>query len=100
VNRGYELSRCGGEQCKCFIGQNDEPAWQHDRGYEIYLPRRTGRLANRCYIRQVCKIKDMRYVCLTEPGDWQTYVISGKMCKKKDMLYPASVQNEKEILNN
>jgi hypothetical protein len=20
----------------------------------------------------------MRYVCLTEPGDWQTYVISGK----------------------
>jgi hypothetical protein len=29
------------------------------------------------------KIKDMRYVCLTESGDWQTYVISGKLCKMK-----------------
>jgi MFS transporter, UMF1 family len=25
----------------------------------------------------------MRYVCLTESGDWQTYVIFGKLCKMK-----------------
>jgi hypothetical protein len=29
------------------------------------------------------KSKDMRYVCLTEPGDWQTYVISGKCAGRK-----------------
>jgi hypothetical protein len=27
----------------------------------------------------------MRYVCLTEPGDWQIDIISGKMGKIKDM---------------
>jgi hypothetical protein len=26
-------------------------------------------------------MQDMRYVCLTEPGDWQTYVISGKRAR-------------------
>jgi hypothetical protein len=27
------------------------PESVQDEGYEIYLPHRTGRLANRCYIR-------------------------------------------------